>query len=266
MRRRARLRGLHRRDPAPQIATLYAGDPQPRGRAPRSSSVGYPRSSTARSATRHLVLPGRGVPADGERDLRNGGRRRRRRAGFREDNPDSRMDRARGRSTARADRVSWGLRESEHARRCGRQRLGARDEPAADRRHRARHRRVRSPRSRADALAWCVRLVGQHEGDWLAELREAMTTVDDVRPQGSGRLRAVSRPRRSAARRTSADPPATGTVTGVGREQVARSDRAVTRAVHVGRTASVPTPGSAGGCGRARPGARLSDHAGRQAR
>ena len=28
-------------------------------------------------------------------------------------------------------------------------------------------------RSRADALAWCVRLVGQHEDDWLGELREA---------------------------------------------------------------------------------------------
>ena len=39
-------------------------------------------------------------------------------------------------------------------------------------------------RSRADALAWCVRLVGQHEGDWLAQLREAMTAVDDVRRQG----------------------------------------------------------------------------------
>ena|SRR5688500_11854321 len=39
-------------------------------------------------------------------------------------------------------------------------------------------------RSRADALAWCVRLVGQHEGDWLAELRDAMGKVADVREQG----------------------------------------------------------------------------------
>jgi hypothetical protein len=39
-------------------------------------------------------------------------------------------------------------------------------------------------RSRADALAWCVRLVGQHEGDWLAELRDAMTHVADVRSRG----------------------------------------------------------------------------------
>ncbi len=39
-------------------------------------------------------------------------------------------------------------------------------------------------RSRADALAWCVRLVGQHEDDWLAELREAMSSVADVRSRG----------------------------------------------------------------------------------
>jgi len=39
-------------------------------------------------------------------------------------------------------------------------------------------------RSRADALAWCVRLVGRHEGDWLAELRSAMTAVADVRERG----------------------------------------------------------------------------------
>jgi hypothetical protein len=39
-------------------------------------------------------------------------------------------------------------------------------------------------RSRADALAWCVRLVAEHEDDWLAELREAMTHVADVRTKG----------------------------------------------------------------------------------
>lgn len=39
-------------------------------------------------------------------------------------------------------------------------------------------------RSRADALAWCVRLVGEHTDDWLAALRDAMTAVDDVRAQG----------------------------------------------------------------------------------
>lgn len=39
-------------------------------------------------------------------------------------------------------------------------------------------------RSRADALAWCVRLVGQHSDEWLTELREAMSQVADVRGKG----------------------------------------------------------------------------------
>ena len=39
-------------------------------------------------------------------------------------------------------------------------------------------------RSRADALSWCVRLVGQHADEWLAELRQAMSQVDEVRKKG----------------------------------------------------------------------------------
>ena len=39
-------------------------------------------------------------------------------------------------------------------------------------------------RSRSDALAWSVRLVGEHAEEWLAALRSAMTEVDDLRAQG----------------------------------------------------------------------------------
>ncbi|HEX3811321.1 MAG TPA: hypothetical protein VHX59_00635 [Mycobacteriales bacterium] len=39
-------------------------------------------------------------------------------------------------------------------------------------------------RSRADALVWCVRLVGEHADSWLDQLREAMTSVDEVRTRG----------------------------------------------------------------------------------
>ena len=39
-------------------------------------------------------------------------------------------------------------------------------------------------RSRSDALAWCVRLVTQHEGDWLAELESAMGSVREARAKG----------------------------------------------------------------------------------
>ena len=41
-------------------------------------------------------------------------------------------------------------------------------------------------RSRSEALAWCVRLVGQHAEDWLADLRAAMDQVRKVRAQGPG--------------------------------------------------------------------------------
>ena len=39
-------------------------------------------------------------------------------------------------------------------------------------------------RSRSEALAWCVRLVAEHEVDWIRDLRDAMTAVEDVRNRG----------------------------------------------------------------------------------
>jgi hypothetical protein len=39
-------------------------------------------------------------------------------------------------------------------------------------------------RSRSDALAWCVRLVGRNADAWLAQLSDAMTEVRRVREQG----------------------------------------------------------------------------------
>ena len=36
-------------------------------------------------------------------------------------------------------------------------------------------------RSRSDALAWCVRLVGEHEDTWLTDLRDALRKVEQVR-------------------------------------------------------------------------------------
>lgn len=39
-------------------------------------------------------------------------------------------------------------------------------------------------RSRSHALAWCVRLVAQHQGDWVKELQEAVSKVEQVRSTG----------------------------------------------------------------------------------
>ena len=41
-------------------------------------------------------------------------------------------------------------------------------------------------RSRSDALAWSVRLVGDHADEWLGKLRAAMAQVDDLRSEGPG--------------------------------------------------------------------------------
>ena len=41
-------------------------------------------------------------------------------------------------------------------------------------------------RSRSDALAWCVRLVGKNADQWLADLRSALSHVERVREEGPG--------------------------------------------------------------------------------
>ncbi|HEV2952691.1 MAG TPA: hypothetical protein VG015_01195 [Candidatus Dormibacteraeota bacterium] len=39
-------------------------------------------------------------------------------------------------------------------------------------------------RSRSEALAWCVRLVGKHQADWIKDLRDAFAAVEKVRAEG----------------------------------------------------------------------------------
>ncbi|MGI8848048.1 MAG: hypothetical protein ACR2GX_07285 [Candidatus Dormibacteria bacterium] len=41
-------------------------------------------------------------------------------------------------------------------------------------------------RSRSEALAWCVRLVAKHQGEWIDSLREALTAVEKARSAGPG--------------------------------------------------------------------------------
>ena len=106
-------------------------------------------------------------------------------AGFREDTRGQRMAIA-DEAQRRFDRkVSWGVRVGDH------QALFTHVAAPVMTRLRQPQRQVLDTlvdagvaRSRADALAWCVRLVGQHEDDWLGELREAMSSVADVRAKG----------------------------------------------------------------------------------
>lgn len=39
-------------------------------------------------------------------------------------------------------------------------------------------------RSRSHALAWCVRLVGENQEEWISKLREALGEVEKVRAEG----------------------------------------------------------------------------------
>jgi hypothetical protein len=38
--------------------------------------------------------------------------------------------------------------------------------------------------SRNEAVAWCVKLVERHEGEWLSELRDALSDVERARTEG----------------------------------------------------------------------------------
>jgi hypothetical protein len=104
---------------------------------------------------------------------------------FREDTRERRIEIARELEHAARRKVAWGVR-------CGETRtvFTSLSAPVMTR-LRQPERQVLDTlvdagvaRSRADALAWCVRLVAQHEDDWLTELREAMSQVADVRTKG----------------------------------------------------------------------------------
>ena len=41
-------------------------------------------------------------------------------------------------------------------------------------------------RSRSEALAWCVKLVGANQAEWIDQLREAVSQVERVRAEGPG--------------------------------------------------------------------------------
>ncbi|WP_366939577.1 hypothetical protein [Nocardioides sp.] len=104
---------------------------------------------------------------------------------FREDTRERRMEIAQEAQHRFERKVSWGLAVGEHRE------LWTHVAAPVMTRLRQPQRMVLDTlvdagvaRSRADALAWCVRLVGQHENDWLTELRAAMESVADVRAKG----------------------------------------------------------------------------------
>jgi hypothetical protein len=57
-------------------------------------------------------------------------------------------------------------------------------------------------RSRSEALAWCVRLVGRNEAAWIADLRSAFEQVETVRSQGPSSERAAETAERAETAET----------------------------------------------------------------
>lgn len=105
--------------------------------------------------------------------------------GFREDSRDRRVRIAREAEHRFQRKVSWGVEVGER-----RQMFTHLAAPAMTRLRQSERQVLDTlvaanvARSRSDALAWCVRLVGENADEWLADLRGAMEAVDQVRAQG----------------------------------------------------------------------------------
>jgi len=126
---------------------------------------------------------GEGAGAEGpaEAEARAAGRSRR----FREETRDARIGIAHEAEMRFGRKVSWGV-VSE-----GRKVMFTTLSIPVMTRLRQAERRVLDTlveagvaRSRSDALAWCVRLVGEHEDSWLSALRGALRQVEQVRAEG----------------------------------------------------------------------------------
>jgi hypothetical protein len=106
-------------------------------------------------------------------------------SGFREDSRGARMRIAEEAQPAFGRTVSWGAA-------CGGSRVlfTTAGVPVMTRLRLAERRVLDTlidagvARSRSEALAWCVRLVAQHEAEWIQELRDAMSSVEEVRARG----------------------------------------------------------------------------------
>ena len=155
------------------------------GRLPEEWKVEAPEVTVDRDeVTVILTISDVEVAADAseaERDEARAGRVR----GFREDTRERRIEVAREAERRYERKVSWGVRVGDYGE------MFTHLAAPVMTRLRQPQRRVLDTlvaagvaRSRSEALAWCVRLVGQHEEDWLTELREAMSHVDEVRTKG----------------------------------------------------------------------------------
>jgi hypothetical protein len=123
--------------------------------------------------------------AKGASDAERAAARSSRADGFREDTREARMRIAADAEHRFRRKVAWGVSVG------GEKHMFTTLSVPVMTRLRLRERRVLDTlvdagvaRSRSDALAWCVKLVGDHEGEWIEALRTAIAGVETVRAEG----------------------------------------------------------------------------------
>jgi len=155
------------------------------GRLPEGWFIGTPTVTVDREEillVGELTEPDAGADAS---DAAKAAARSGRIKGFREDTRETRM-RIADEAQRRFGRVvSWGARIGDH------EELFTTASVPVMTRLRQDERAVLDTlvdagvaRSRSHALAWCVKLVAQHEGDWIQQLRDALVAVDQARASG----------------------------------------------------------------------------------
>ena len=155
------------------------------GRLPKTWFVGPPEVSADGDEVLVVgTLPdvelAKGTPADGRSAARSARIDR-----FREETRDERVKIAREAERHFKRKVAWGAR-------CGEQtKIFTTLSVPVMTRLRMSERSILDTlvaggvaRSRSDALAWCVRLVGMHQADWIRGLRDALVKVEEARSKG----------------------------------------------------------------------------------
>jgi hypothetical protein len=148
------------------------------GRLPSDWFVGAPTVTVDRE---EIIVTGELPPPEGEGDAAAEGRIQR----FREDTRETRMTIADEAESRYGRKVAWGASIGETSAVFTHLAV-----PVMTRLRQAERRVLDTlvdsgvARSRSEALAWCVTLVGEHTDEWLASLRTAMSEVDKLRAEG----------------------------------------------------------------------------------
>ncbi|HEY2297821.1 MAG TPA: hypothetical protein VGH43_08850 [Jatrophihabitans sp.] len=148
------------------------------GRLPSDWFVGAPAVTVDRE---EIIVTGELPPPEGAGEAAAEGRIQR----FREDTRETRMTIADEAEARYGRKVAWGASIGETSAVFTHLAV-----PVMTRLRQAERRVLDTlvdsgvARSRSEALAWCVTLVGEHTDEWLASLRTAMSEVDKLRAEG----------------------------------------------------------------------------------